>query len=76
MPTKKKPQHLTIKDLCRIYGVGAMTVYNWRRGSTRIAPLPCHRLTVGAGKERHRIKFTESVVTKWAAKHGIVAISR
>lgn len=66
---KHNPSHLGTADLCTMFGVGVMTVYNWRKGSTRISPLPCK--TKVKGEKRHKVYFLRSQVISWAKRNHI-----
>lgn len=64
-------KELTTKDLQILFQVGTMTIYNWRKGSTRIKPLPAHCRERGMLGERKSIFFKLGEVKKWAKDNGI-----
>lgn len=51
---------LNTKDLMAAFGVGHMTIYNWRHDETD--PLPCEVA------ENGRVSFKENKVVTWAKK--------
>lgn len=59
----QKQSELTVNDLCFLFGVTVMTVNNWRKGSTRIPPLPFKSIPTG---KSNRIVFRPTDVAKWA----------
>lgn len=61
-------KELTTKNLCTLFGVGTMTINNWRKGSTRITPLPAHTKPRGT---RASVHFKLSEVKKWAKANNI-----
>lgn len=67
MAARKK--QLITSDLMQMFGVGQMTIYNWRKGSTRISPLPFY--TEARGSERHQVYFLGKEVRLWAKANGI-----
>lgn len=58
-----KTQALTTKDLQAGFGVGHMTIFNWRKGSVTKAALPA--ITDEAG----RVTFSLAAVKSWAKQH-------
>ena len=59
------PKTLSTKDVIAGFGVGHMTVYNWRKGSTSRKPLP-----VITG-DKGRVSFSVDAVKAWAKEHGV-----
>lgn len=59
---------VTIKDACTFFGVGHMTIFNWRRGTVRKTPLPFH--TVARG-EREEVFFKLPELRKWAKANDV-----
>lgn len=57
-------QTLTTKQLQTGFGVGHMTIFNWRAGSTKREKLPC---TTTDG----RVTFKLADVKAWAKKHDL-----
>lgn len=71
MATKSSPKAaspLTVKQVCALTGRTEMTVFNWRRGSPRVEPLP-HILTHRGA--RHIVLFPRAKFLAWAKTHGI-----
>ena len=58
------PQTLTTKQLQAGFGVGHMTIFNWRAGSAKREKLPC---TTTDG----RVTFKLAEVKAWAKKHDL-----
>ena len=56
---------LTTKQLQTAFGVGHMTIYNWRAGSATRDPLPC------SISDERRVTFDLAAVKAWAKKHGV-----
>lgn len=55
-----------------LFGVSHVTVYNWRKGGTRTAPLPTAKLSkADALKIKPPVTFLLNAVLTWAKKHGI-----
>lgn len=64
MATKKA--ELSTKDLQKGFGVGHMTVYNWRQGSATRDPLPAN-----VDEKTKRVTFNKTDVKAWAKKYGL-----
>lgn len=62
MATQSK--YLTTREVQAAFGVGHMTVYNWRQGSATRDPLPTE---VGDNK---RVTFKLSDLKTWAKQYG------
>lgn len=58
-------QTLTVKELQTVFGVGGMTIYNWRQGSARKDPLPCEV------DDSRRVSFKVAEVRTWAKSNGV-----
>lgn len=58
-------QALSTKDLQAGFGVGHMTIYNWRQGTATKDPLPCDVDQSG------RVTFPVASTKAWAKKHGL-----
>lgn len=71
MATRKK--QLNTSDVMAMFGVGQMTVYNWRKGSARVTKLPFYTET--AGSERHRVYFLGKEVRLWAKANNIPIVN-
>lgn len=61
----RAPQ-LTTKDLQKGFGVGHMTVYNWRAGTAKRDPLPSH-----LDETTGRRFFKPAEVKAWAKKYDL-----
>lgn len=59
---------LNIKDACTFFGVGHMTIFNWRRGTVRKTRLPFHTVKRG---ERDEVFFKLSELRKWAKENDV-----
>lgn len=64
----KRMEELSIKDLMKMFGVTLMTITNWRKGSTRITPLPTETRARGS---RNQVYFTKEKVLAWAKENEI-----
>ncbi len=60
--------HYTSKSLQAKYGVTAMTVYLWRKGSTRREAIPHVVQAVG---KANRVLFPKEAVHTWARSNGV-----
>lgn len=60
--------HYTSKSLQAKYGVTAMTVYLWRKGSTRREAIPHVVHAVG---KANRVLFPKEEVHTWARANGV-----
>lgn len=58
-------QALSTKDLQAGFGVGHMTIYNWRQGTATKDPLPCEVDPSG------RVTFPVASTKAWAKKHSL-----
>ena len=58
-------QALSTKDLQAGFGVGHMTIYNWRQGAATKDPLPCEVDQSG------RVTFPVASTKAWAKKHSL-----
>lgn len=56
---------LSTKDLMKAFGVGHMTIYNWRNGTPTKDPLPHKKDDTG------HVTFVESEVKAWAKKYAL-----
>lgn len=63
-----KPGPLTTAHVQRAFGVGHMTVYNWRMGTPRRPAMPFTETPRG---DRTQISFHPSKLEAWAKKNGI-----
>lgn len=64
---------LTTKDLCKIFDVETMTVYNWRRRRSKtLTPIPFYSEERGS---RAAIWFRWSEVKAWAELNKIRAVN-
>jgi len=72
----QEDKKLTTADLTEMYGVSLMTINNWRKGSTRITPLPFHTEPQGGNGMRSRVYFLNSEVKSWASSNQIFEIRR
>ena len=68
-PKKPGAQWLTVIQTCALFGVTAMCLGLWRKGTATKSPLPCTKETGGRG-----IKFTASKLERWAAKNGVALV--
>lgn len=59
-----KKQGLSTKDLQAGFGVGHMTIYNWRAGTATKDPLPCE-------KDGSRVTFNLTSIKAWAKKYDL-----
>jgi hypothetical protein len=59
---------VTLKQVVAATGKTEMTVFNWRRGSAQVNPLPT--VTVPRGL-RHKVLVPRGKFLKWAAEHGV-----
>lgn len=64
------PKRITIAEMAAVFGVGTMTIYNWRQGSSVREPLPCVAEPIGNGV-RQRVYFKKTEVQAWIKQHGI-----
>lgn len=67
-PAPKAAPPLTVKQICAVTGRTEMTVYNWRRGSARVTPIPHVVQQRGA---RHVVLFPRVKFLAWAKEHGV-----
>lgn len=58
-------QQLTTKDLKKGFGVGHMTIYNWRHGTATKDKLPFKKDAKG------RVSFPSDKIEAWAKKNGV-----
>lgn len=58
-------QALSTKDLMTGFGVGHMTIFNWRKGGAKKDPLPCDISVAG------RVSYKLGAVKAWAKTHGL-----
>lgn len=65
---KLKKGTLTSRELEQLFGVTTQTVVNWRKGSTRIEPLPSHFVQMAV---RNKVYFKWAEVKKWATKNNL-----
>lgn len=63
---------LTLKQLVAMFGVGYMTIHNWRKGTVRKTQLPSHSIPRG---QRTAVYFKHSEVKAWARKNSVEIIS-
>lgn len=56
---------LTTRDLKKAFGVGHMTIYNWRLGTATKKPLPHKKDAQG------HVSFPADKVAAWAKKHDL-----
>lgn len=68
--TKSSTQYLTIAQVAAMFAVSAVTVYHWRKGNSKVAPLP----TAAAKKDNKTVRFLPSQVAAWAKKHKIAVV--
>lgn len=61
---------LSTAEVCSMFGVKHMTIFNWRRGSIRRTPLPFH--TIQRGKERTLVFFKLAEVKAWAKQNQLL----
>ena len=60
-----KVKTLTSKNLQTVFGVTAMTIHNWRKGSKKVTALP------SIPSDSRAVGFSVAAVKKWAATNGI-----
>jgi hypothetical protein len=56
----KKITTLTTADVCYLYGVTTMTVWNWRKKG-----MPYRKLSAGKFSKRHPIRFNLYKIANW-----------
>lgn len=61
---------LNSAEVCAMFGISNMTLYSWRKGTKKMAPLPVSGVEALKGK----VAFLASAVNKWAKTHGVVII--
>ena len=68
--TSAKPGKLKIQHMMAAFGVGHMTIYNWRlpKEGSRKTALPCVESAKGA---RNLVTFHEKEVKAWAKANGV-----
>ena len=67
-------QRLTIPQVSTMFGVTAMTILHWRKGSASRKPLP----TVKPAKHEppNAVRFDQSKVEAWAKRHEIEIVAK
>jgi hypothetical protein len=70
MATTKLPQ-LTSGQVCQVFGVSSMTLWNWRQGTKSLAPLPV-ATPKKATEGRQVLRYNPVGLLAWAKKHGVV----
>lgn len=68
---------LNTEQLTRVFGVGVMTIWNWRYANlvdnTKTA-LPFHTRKTGKSKKRHTVYFVWKEVKKWAKENSVSVV--
>jgi hypothetical protein len=65
--TAEAPRLLTTADLQKAFGVTAMTIHNWRKGTPQ-------RPALKTKSDGRRVAFAEAAVRRWAEKAGVAVV--
>lgn len=68
MTTLSKTHPLNAKQVRTAFGISQVTLYLWRKGTEKRAPLPCKEVVQGAAA---RVGFKQADLEKWAKKHAV-----
>lgn len=68
MTTLSKTHPLNAKQVRTAFGISQVTLYLWRKGTEKRAPLPCKEVMQGAAA---RVGFKQADLEKWAKKHAV-----
>lgn len=69
-----QPTQLTGPQVCRLFGISNMTLWNWRQGTTRMTPLPTATPRKATEGKNH-LRFNVKGVLAWAKKHHIELVA-
>lgn len=68
MTALSKTHPLNAKQVRTAFGISQVTLYLWRKGTEKRAPLPCKEIMQGAAA---RVGFKQADLEKWAKKHAV-----
>ena len=68
--TSTKTQ-LTAPQVCKLLGISNMTLFSWRQGNTKKAPLPTAKPKKVTEGGRALLRFNQASVLAWAKKHHV-----
>lgn len=68
MTTMSKTHPLNAKQVRTAFGISQVTLYLWRKGTEKRAPLPHKQVFQGGAT---RVTFKQAELEKWAKKHGV-----
>lgn len=68
MADLSKTHPLNAKQVRTAFGISPVTLFLWRKGTEKRAPLPCKQVWQGAAA---RVGFKQAELEKWAKKHGV-----
>lgn len=68
MTTMSTTHPLNAKQVRTAFGISQVTLYLWRKGTEKRAPLPCKAIMQGGAS---RVGFKQADLEKWAKKHGV-----
>ena len=64
---------LNSNQVAAMFGVSNMSVFNWRKGTKAMTPLPT--AATKSTLSRPKVLFNLSAVLTWAKKHGVVVVT-
>lgn len=67
-----KTIQLTGPQVCRMFGITNMTLWNWRQGTKSVTPLPT--LKPKKVSERPRVFYGASATLAWAKRNNIAVV--
>lgn len=65
---------LTTKNLCDIFNVGAMTIYNWRNPVKNAKKEKLPHTVKKISAEKVSVSFQWNAVRNWARRNGVVIV--
>ena len=66
-------KYLNSNQLAAMFGVSVVTIYHWRKGTSKVTALPTAAVKY-TGKAKPPVRFLPSQVAAWAKKNRIVVV--
>lgn len=70
MTATSRPSQLSSVQVCAVFGISNMTLWNWRKGTKTMAPLP--EAKPRSGTQKPLLRFNVASVLAWAKKHNVI----
>ena len=66
-------KYLNSNQLAAMFGVSVVTIYHWRKGTSKVSALPTATVKY-TGKAKPPVRFLPNQVAAWAKKNRIVVV--